>query len=284
VWQQWYDAATGAWAKAMRGDNSTPFTLYRQWMQGFETARAQSSEGAAQATPSPGDLWKQWFEASASGWESLAEMGTDALGLTTQWTEMLEEARAKLLAGESLPQDPLSFFIQWYNATSEVWSRAVGDVIGTEAFVAAASRFLESYMGYAKTFRHVSQEYFSNLQLATRPDIARVASLVVALEDKVDHLEVEFEGFSDNDAKLIRGAVAQGDALQGIQRRLDQLEQHLQQVESTMSRLQSTLQQILTAVEKAPEAGVAETKEAPTGEHKAGTKRASASGQPVDQA
>jgi polyhydroxyalkanoic acid synthase PhaR subunit len=303
LWQQWYDTATAAWTKAVRGEGerfASPFSLYRDWMKGVETARAQSSDSAAQATPRPTDLWKQWFEATARAWEATAGMGADALGLTTQWTEMLEEARAKLLAGESLPMDPLSFFIQWYNATSEVWSKAVADLIGTEAFVAVASRFLESYTSYARTFRHISEEYFSALQLATRPDIARVAKLVVALEDKVDHLEEEIDGFSDDAKKLIKGGMAQGEALASLERRLahlqaalgervqlahriDQMEQQLDQMETALGQVQGTLQRVLAAVEKPPIAPPAE-KEAPGEERKTPSRRAAASGPAADQA
>ena len=113
--------------------------------------------------------------------------------------EMMEEARAKVLAGEDLPADPLTLALEWYNATSETWSKFAGDLIGTEGFVEAASRFLQSYTGFVKTFRYLCEEYLRNIQLPTRADVARVAGLVVALEDKVDHLE---EAFDDGYTKL----------------------------------------------------------------------------------
>jgi len=161
----------------------------------------------------PTELWKQWYETSSN-----------------QWLEMMEEARAKMLAGESLPTDPFTFFKQWYEATSETWSKVVGDVIGTEKFVEATSRFLESYTSFARTLRRTNEEYFRNLQLPTRSDIARVAELVVALEEKVDRIEDAFEEFQEGPQ------VAISEVVEGLSKRLDRVESKLDKVLAALEK------------------------------------------------
>jgi len=161
----------------------------------------------------PTELWKQWYETSSN-----------------QWLEMMEEARAKMLAGESLPADPFTFFKQWYEATSETWSKVVGDVIGTEKFVEATSRFLESYTSFARTLRRTNEEYFRNLQLPTRSDIARVAELVVALEEKVDRIEDAFEEFQEGPQ------VAISEVVEGLSKRLDRVESKLDKVLAALEK------------------------------------------------
>ncbi len=98
----------------------------------------------------PQEAWKHWFEATTDVWKKATEPGADPLGLTTQWLEMMEEARAKLSAGGALPADPFTFLKQWYDATNETWSKAIGDIIGTEKFMEMGSQFLESYASPAK--------------------------------------------------------------------------------------------------------------------------------------
>src|SRR5947209_13414074 len=91
------------------------------------------------------------------------------------------------------PPDPFTFFREWYNATSETWSKAAEEAVGSEQFMELNKRFLESYSAFYKTFRLANEEYFRNLQLPTRSDITRVAELVVALEEKVDRIEDTLE-------------------------------------------------------------------------------------------
>jgi hypothetical protein len=88
------------------------------------------------------------------------------LGFSAQWLEMMEEDWIRMLSGEA----PLTFFKQWYNVTSETWLKIVSDIIGTERFVEAASRFLESCTSFYKTFHKASEEYLRTLQIPTRSE------------------------------------------------------------------------------------------------------------------
>src|SRR5258708_20203573 len=102
-----------------------------------------------------------------------------------------------------------------------MWSKVVGDIMGAEKFVEAAGDFLESYTSFYKTSRRASEEYFRNLQLPTRSDLARVAELVVNLEVKVDSVEDAFEDFKEGQ----QGAIKEIEAV--LDGRLDQLENKL---------------------------------------------------------
>ncbi len=57
---------------------------------------------------------------------------------------------------------------------------------------------LESYASFFKTFRRANEEFFQNLQLPTRSDIARIAELVIALEEKVDQID---DALDDNQSQ-----------------------------------------------------------------------------------
>jgi polyhydroxyalkanoic acid synthase PhaR subunit len=215
LWRQWYETGTRFWAQ---GGN--PADFYRRW---FDAVRGvqERTIGAEAVDGDPGveDLWRRWFEATTATWQKNAELGQNAVELLPRWTQMLEEARDNLLAGGSLPADPLQFATRWYNATSGPFSDFVGDVIEREEFLEPSSQFLQSYAGFYKVFKRNSEEYLKNLQLPVRSDITRVAGLVINLEDKVDRIEEVLEDFEYTSAKP-----ATADSVEALERRLDRVE------------------------------------------------------------
>lgn len=245
VWEQWYDAASKGWSRAVTGNGSKPadpLSLYEAWLKGVGDAQEQFARSAR----NPQELWKRWFETATEMWRKAAEVGGDPLGLATQWAEMMEEARARLFAGAKLPVDPFTYFKEWYDATNETWSRLVGEVIGTERFMEISSEFLKSYTGFYGAMRRANEEYFRNLQLPTRSDIARVAGLVVNLEEKVDHIDGALEDFED-------GAGSNLSELPVVLQKLaavEHLEQRVESLEKRLDRVEGKLDAVLVALEK----------------------------------
>jgi len=254
VWEQWYKTTHDAWKKNVDGDKESfidPYGLYRSWLKGIGEAQEQFKAGAARLMD-PQEAWKHWFEATTDIWKKAAERGADPLGLTTQWLEMMEEARAKLSAGGSLPADPFTFMKQWYDATNETWSKAVGDLIGTEQFMETGSKFLESYTSFTRTFSQASEAYFSRLQLATRSDIARVAELVVNLEEKVDRLDNEFEDFEDRYMQMTASEATNelSGRLERVESNVATLPAAVESLEKRLDRVESKLDKLLQVLEK----------------------------------
>ena len=225
LWRQWYEASTRLWSDAARGAQggyANPADFYRQWFEGAREMQERMIGAAPQAVegnPGMQDMMQRWQEASAATWQKGAELGQNALDLLPRWTQMLEEARDNLLAGGSLPTDPLKFATRWYNATSGPFSDFVGDVIESEEFLEPSSQFLQSYASFYKVFKRNSEEYLKNLQLPVRSDITRVAGLVINLEDKVDRIEEVLEDFEYTPAKP-----ATADSVEALEGRLDRVE------------------------------------------------------------
>jgi hypothetical protein len=53
-------------------------------MNGFAGGWAQSSESAAQPAPIPTGNWNEWIDTVGRTWETVAQVGADVVGLTTQ--------------------------------------------------------------------------------------------------------------------------------------------------------------------------------------------------------
>jgi exonuclease VII small subunit len=264
LWRQWYEAGNKMWSNVLGGSRESyadPYGLYRQWFNGldeawkrmFESAQGSpmalgdggpasvvnpaAAENPAAATKPVADavagqaveaqnLWKQWFEAMSDSWQKAAALGTEAVHLTPRWLAMLDQMRNNFLTAEGYPTDPLQFATRWYNATSGPLSDFIGDLIEREEILDVSSQFLQSYASFYRVFRRDSEEYLKALQIPVRSDLARVAGLVVALEDKIDRLEEAFEDFEYGYAEP-----ATAESLQSVEERIERLEQALERIE-----------------------------------------------------
>ena len=255
------------WSEVMRGPQERyvdPYGLYRQWFESAGRMReqmtqmtgdAEAAAGAADGREvaggmNPQEMWGKWVETTLEGWQRAAGLGTEMMSMTPHWMRMMGQARENLLAQQKLPNDPLELAVQWYNATSGPVSEFVQDVIEREEFLDVSSRFLQNYASLYKVFGRNSEEYLHNLQMPARSDVTRVASLVVALEDKVDRLEETFEEFEYGYQEP-----ATAESIGALEGRLDRLDA----LEGRMDRIEGKLDQLLSAVEDISANGSGET-------------------------
>jgi polyhydroxyalkanoic acid synthase PhaR subunit len=264
IWKRWVEASWEMWSPLLGGDQEAPVNpqaLYDIWLRSVSTALEYMKAGVWETTDIR-DAWGKWLEA----WQKSARVGNDSLNLALPWLGMMEEASSRMFSGKTMPADPLTWFMQWYEGTSEKSAKAVGDIIGTEQFIQVASQFLESYASIARTLRRTNEAYFSNLQLATRSDIARVAGLVIALEEKVDRFEDIFDDFTDAsvNAPSHHLEVTLEGRLKHLESKLDALSAKLEKIERVQERakhldqLENKLDRVLESIAKL------ETKESAT--------------------
>ena len=235
-WKQWSENSMKMWTNVLDGDRGTfvePYGLYRQWLKSIEVAQEQMKSGTKE-TMDPTEFWKQWYEAATKAWAKAAEMGGDPLGLTAQWLKMMEENRAKIFAGGVVSADPFTLFKQWYDASRETWAKIAEDIVGNEKFIEDASRLLESYTSYYTATRRANEDYFRNLQLPTRSDLARVAEIIIALEEKVDHLDDALDDIEDG-----KSQVATKDVIRELEGRLSNIEKKLDSISSVLEKLET---------------------------------------------
>jgi polyhydroxyalkanoic acid synthase PhaR subunit len=235
LWRDWNEATTRMWSSMLdvaREAYGDPQGLSHLWVKSFGAFQEQ-----LKANPTgmidPVEVWKQWADATTDAWRRAAEAGKDSVELSNQWLKILEETRAKILSGEINSRDPVTFFKQWYDATNEMWTQLVGDVMNSERFLEANRQFIEAYTSAVKASNSINEEIYQHLQIPTRSDIARVAILVVSLEEKVDKIEDAFENFEDSYAH-----VAKSEAVEGLARRLEMVESQLNRLLTTMEKLE----------------------------------------------
>ncbi len=292
LWRQWYEAGTKMWSEVLggaRGNYVDPYGLYRQWFSGVEelqkrmfgsgggspmAARAgnfaslvnpdAAQNPAAAANPAADaakgqaieaqNLWRDWFDAVSESWQKVAALGNEAVELTPRWVAMLDQMRHNFLVAEGMPTDPLQFATRWYNATSGPLTDFLGDLIEREEVLDVSSDLMHSYASFYKVFRRDSEEYLKALSIPVRSDVARVAGLVVALEDKIDRLEEAFEDFEYTQAEP-----ATEGSLEAVQERIGGIESALEHIEGSdaddatadsVSRLETRIDEVEAKIDR----------------------------------
>jgi polyhydroxyalkanoic acid synthase PhaR subunit len=209
-----------------------PYGLYQRWFSTVEDIRNETSEDTISA-PELVELWRRWFEAKAGPRRRVVEAEDDFLeSMAPLWKEMAEDISAKMLSGETLPEDPLRFFLQWYNETSEKWSKAADKLLREDETLESMSRFFEAYVSSHRESLRASEERSKNLRIPTSSDVARVAKLVVVVENKVDRIEEAFEEFIYGDSEP-----ATSDSLGDLGERMDRLESKMDRILAALEKL-----------------------------------------------
>lgn len=249
LWRQWYETSSKMWSDAMQGNGESqvdPYGLYRQWMGGMQEAQKRIEEGNG-GIPQFGDApsmsgvpqvdpnevrqnMQRWMDASADAYRQAMEASRSMMDLAPKWMQVFEESRQNFMQQEGIPSDPVSLGVQWYNATSGPVAKFAESALQNDDVLGPASRFLESYTTFHNVFKRNAEEQLGNMQMPTRSDISRVATLVISLEDKVDRIEEAFEDFEYGYAEPASSASTQ-------------------QLEQRMDRLEGKLDQLLSAVE-----------------------------------
>jgi polyhydroxyalkanoic acid synthase PhaR subunit len=211
------------------------------WMKAMNAAQERLTNNAW-GMLDPREAWNLWLETTLDIWRSAINMGCDPLGLIAGWVKVMEKVQERIHGGQPLSVDPFEMFQEWYDATSKPWSRAVEENIASERFLAFAEPGLENYSHLIRTFRRASEAYFKTLQLPTLSDIARVAELVVDLEEKVDTIEETVEQAKEQQSK-------QGTATMA---RIADVEQQLNQIQSRVERILALLEKIEVGIDKGP--------------------------------
>ena len=271
LWTQWYETGSKMWSEVMQGNQESyvdPYGLYRQWFESMGRMRDQMMDAAGAAaggqgspvSADPQEMWSKWADATLEGWQKAAGVGTQMMSMTPRWMQMMDQARENLMQLPNTPNDPLEFAVQWYGATSGPVSEFVQDVIEREEFLDISSRFMQNYASAYKVFGRNSEEYLHNLQMPSRSDVTRVASLLVALEDKVDRLEETFEEFEYGYTEP-----ATAESIEALDKRLESISapdgslDRIEALEGRMDGIEGKLDQLLAAVESISTNGSGDT-------------------------
>jgi polyhydroxyalkanoic acid synthase PhaR subunit len=104
-----------------------------------------------------------------------------------------------------------------YFKTETAWADAFKEYVGTENFMLLLNKSLEQYLSMEKVTRNNIDKYFETSPLPSKKDIARIAEMVIAVEDKVDNFNGQFtENLRSMADSLLRMSIVLGENKQEI--------------------------------------------------------------------
>ena len=157
-------------------------------------------------------------------------------------------------------EDPLKAMRDAYQDVIDSWSESVDQMIRGEDYAAAAGQLLKRYVDFQWAIRDSAVAAADSLHMPTKDDLARVATLIINVERKVDQLSDEFAGL----AKATEAA--QQGVPEAVEKRLAKIETSLEglgtelgtsakgasAVEERLAKIQATLDAIAKPAPKTP--------------------------------
>ncbi|HBQ27101.1 MAG TPA: hypothetical protein DD791_11960 [Syntrophomonas sp.] len=109
---------------------------------------------------------------------------------------MPEESSAKQKQAEaktnvSMP-DIVELWKELYFNAEESWADATKELITSKGFIQVLDQIRDQYLSFHKVSQQNIDQYLEANPLPSKKDIARIAELIIGLEDKVDNFDLNF--------------------------------------------------------------------------------------------
>jgi hypothetical protein len=117
------------------------------------------------------------------------------------------------------PFDPTGMFRNMRDVSMDAWSKALIQVVNTEAYAQATGVMLDSWLSSSAPFRKAIEsamtQVLANLHLPTRADVISIAERLTNIELRLDDLEAKLDELqrpARKPAKASRPANGEGHA------------------------------------------------------------------------
>lgn len=85
--------------------------------------------------------------------------------------------------------DPFEIWKKVYDQTESYWSKVLDETIATEDFSKGLGTVLDMNLQYRKLVNDSTSAYLEQMNMPSKDDLAKVASLIINVETKVDQIE-----------------------------------------------------------------------------------------------
>lgn len=95
------------------------------------------------------------------------------------------------------PFDPLGFWRTTQNASLEAWSKAMIELVNTEAYAEATGRLLDTYLAASvpmrKAVEQAMTQVLGQINMPTRAEVLSIAERMTNIEMRLDDLDARFD-------------------------------------------------------------------------------------------
>lgn len=76
-----------------------------------------------------------------------------------------------------------------YEKTESTWRSSIQNTLGTEQFAQSLGQIQNQYVQYQELIKTLTESYLKEANIPSREEVAKVASLIINVDTKVDDLE-----------------------------------------------------------------------------------------------
>ena len=95
------------------------------------------------------------------------------------------------------PFDPLGFWRTTQNASLEAWSKAMVELVNTEAYAEATGRLLDTYLAASVPMRRAVEQAMTQvlgqINMPSRAEVLSIAERMTNIEMRLDDLDARFD-------------------------------------------------------------------------------------------
>ena len=150
---------------------------------------------------------------------------------------------------------------QFYFKNEEAFAHAIDDYVAGQSFTDFLEQMGSQYLSTYKAYTNNMDRYFANNPGPSKKDIARIAELVVAVEEKIDNLDSDL---GSQNRVIASSLIKLVDFQADLKQELSAIRQDIQTLQQLMVSQQARLDQLAAAspnpVESTQPASSAETK------------------------
>ena len=89
--------------------------------------------------------------------------------------------------------DPFKIWKDMYEKTESTWRGAIQDTLETEQFAQGLGQIQNQYVQYQEMVNTLTESYLKQANIPSREEIAKVASLIINVDTKIDDMEDLFD-------------------------------------------------------------------------------------------
>lgn len=129
--------------------------------------------------------------------------------------------------------DPFEIWKKVYDQTESYWSKVLDENLATEDFSKGLGKILDMNLQYKKIVNDSTSAYLEQMNMPSKDDLAKLASLIINVESKVEQIEEVVEGAvvvqagQEKQASEIKNLQHE---VQRIHKKMDQILELLQKV------------------------------------------------------
>jgi hypothetical protein len=92
--------------------------------------------------------------------------------------------------------DPTEWKAQFDDAARQ-WNEFLTNMMGTEAFAAASSRYMDAYLDFQRMLGSNVERYLQSINVPTRTDFVMLAERIAAVEARIDELSRKIDNLGE---------------------------------------------------------------------------------------